>query len=155
MTKSKLIVFLICFLVTTTQADESSKLKEFMSTKEGKELREMLDSPSFMNSLADIAMFQKLSELVNARYKELTGNGTSHHHAIVWLKNLPIRTAIRSPKETLAVTLPIAICIALFIRNIETQVNRSFVPEVFQVKKVLYRSEESWGFGPGGNVNRH
>lgn len=70
---------------------------------------------------------------------------------VLWIIYWFIRTAIRFPKETLAVTLPIVICIALFIRNIEIQSNRSYVPEVFQVKKIVYRSEELWGFGPGEN----
>jgi len=70
---------------------------------------------------------------------------------VIWIVYWFIRIAIRSPKETLAVTLPIAICIALVIKDAVTQHNRSYVPEVFQVKKVLYKSEKAEGFGPGGN----
>lgn len=39
----------------------------------------------------------------------------------------------------------------LMFKNYEKRFMLSFVPDALQVTSVVYTTEESWGFGPGGN----
>lgn len=62
-----------------------------------------------------------------------------------------VRCAFRFPISSLIVTAILVSSSVVYYKHVEKQHRLSFVPEGLKVEKIIYASEESWGFGPGGN----
>jgi hypothetical protein len=62
-----------------------------------------------------------------------------------------VRCAIRFPISSLIVFAVLVSSSVIYYKHFEKQLRLSYVPEGLKVEKIIYASEESWGFGPGGN----
>lgn len=70
---------------------------------------------------------------------------------VVGLLYVAVRCTIRFPISSLIVTAILVSSSFIYYKHFEKQLRLSYVPEGLKVEKIIYASEESWGFGPGGN----